>query len=104
MRSFIGGCGMTLILIICVLSMEPLWCGVTEITTQSVEARQDDLQQLYQTVSYLERRVDRLQEDNSTLYQWAKACEKRVIAGEKRADMVEKRLRKLEGRLYGGDE
>ena len=67
----------------------------------SVVTRQDELQNLYQTVDYLDQRVVRLNDELNELYQWAKACEKRVIEGEKREARLEKRVKRLEGRLFG---
>lgn len=90
--------GILAIVILCAVSMGIIWGAPAD---SSSFTKQDPLQQLWQKVDYLERRVDRLNDDMSNIYSWAKKCEERIITGEKREAELERRVRTLEGRLYG---
>ena len=50
---------------------------------------------------HAENQMDGIDDEVTDLYRWAKACEKRIIEGEKREAQLEKRVKRLEGRLYG---
>lgn len=85
-----------------ILLVAMLLIGSTGVLSAEIKTtRQDELMQLYQTVDFLGQRVDQLDNETRTLFQWAKACENRIIEGEKREAQLERRVRKLEGRLYG---